>query len=230
MSCKNHENGNGVNTCSKCGEWLCSDCSIEIDGRILCKDCLKDVYSSSRLDATAKSESPSGIETAKRYDSVPKYELGSKKDPRSKLEAGGEPLYRKWSLLFFFSLFFPPGVNYMYLGFIKRGLFILCSFFFSIYLIIAPSVRSTFFIPLLLLIMYLTSIFDAFNLRRRLREGELIEDNIEDIISFAKKYKLLLFIVFLIIVFERILSSFLPLVIIVIGIYLFLSSAKNRKG
>ena len=38
MHCKN-DNNQGVNTCNVCGEWLCEDCSKEINGRIYCESC-----------------------------------------------------------------------------------------------------------------------------------------------------------------------------------------------
>ena len=39
MVCINHHDRNGVNTCSKCGEWLCEGCSIEAGNRIICGIC-----------------------------------------------------------------------------------------------------------------------------------------------------------------------------------------------
>ncbi|WP_250278108.1 hypothetical protein [[Clostridium] colinum] len=41
MNCKYHNNIKATNTCSICGEWLCENCVLHIDGRIYCKDCLK---------------------------------------------------------------------------------------------------------------------------------------------------------------------------------------------
>ncbi len=41
MNCKYHPNKKASNTCSICGEWLCEDCVLDINGRIYCKDCLR---------------------------------------------------------------------------------------------------------------------------------------------------------------------------------------------
>lgn len=48
MVCKNHANSNGVNTCSHCGQWLCDDCSVEVTGRIICKQCVAELMRSGK--------------------------------------------------------------------------------------------------------------------------------------------------------------------------------------
>lgn len=39
-NCKYHSDKPAVNTCCKCGDWICDDCAVEINGRVYCKSCL----------------------------------------------------------------------------------------------------------------------------------------------------------------------------------------------
>ncbi|MGQ9617434.1 MAG: LiaI-LiaF-like domain-containing protein [Candidatus Aminicenantia bacterium] len=42
MSCYYHPEKEEVNNCSQCKKPLCEECSIDTDGKILCKECVKD--------------------------------------------------------------------------------------------------------------------------------------------------------------------------------------------
>ncbi len=100
MNCKYHNNLKGTNTCSACGEWICENCVLEVDGRIYCKDCLKNKL---------KNESSSDL--YKGYTSE---------------KHTGTKLYKSGFLTFMFGII--PGISQMYLGYIKRGLIILSLF------------------------------------------------------------------------------------------------------
>jgi hypothetical protein len=52
MNCYKHENINGINTCYKCGNWLCADCTVSIENRIICKDCISSSIDPSVSDTT----------------------------------------------------------------------------------------------------------------------------------------------------------------------------------
>ena len=41
MQCRTHPGNPGVNTCNQCGEWLCDDCTIEVNGRYFCINCAR---------------------------------------------------------------------------------------------------------------------------------------------------------------------------------------------
>jgi hypothetical protein len=46
MTCYKHSNLKGLNTCHQCGNWLCEECTLTTNNRIICKDCiLKDITS-----------------------------------------------------------------------------------------------------------------------------------------------------------------------------------------
>ena len=86
-------------------------------------------------------------------------------------------------LLFFFSLCFPPGANYMYMGLMKRGLAAMCGFF----LLIFAAINTTFPLALMLWlavpVFYLSSFFDGFNVRRRINAGEAVRDDVGDALN-----------------------------------------------
>lgn len=42
MDCKNHYGRSGVNTCSKCGDWVCEECTVQVQGRNICKNCIQE--------------------------------------------------------------------------------------------------------------------------------------------------------------------------------------------
>lgn len=66
MNCKNHNGTSGVNTCSVCGDWICDECTVELDGRLFCKNCVsvkeKSKDSSSSV-IMSKSKAPSSFLT-----------------------------------------------------------------------------------------------------------------------------------------------------------------------
>jgi len=161
MNCRNHPTRAAVNTCSQCGDWLCDECTADVGGRVYCAPCLQKYWAH---DHAAAPEAPA----------APYY------PPRA-----GHPRYISFGLLLFFS-FLPPGINYMYEGLIKRGLFLLSSFFLVSYL--AGALNEPI-IGVIIPIMWITSVFDAFNIRRRLNASENVPDTVDDILGFIRKYK-----------------------------------------
>ncbi|MDR1532809.1 MAG: hypothetical protein LBS62_11635 [Clostridiales bacterium] len=168
MYCVNHNDRTAVNTCSKCGAWLCSECSLEIDNRYVCKNCVAEAMRAS------ESYGPAGP----RRPEIPVTEGGRR--------------HFSWGLLFLFSVFGPPGISYMYLGLIKRGLFVLSAFFAAAFL------TATFSEPILgfvIAIIYFGAIFDSFNKRRLLNAGINVPDSVEDYLGFIKRYAIPIIIV-----------------------------------
>lgn len=100
--------------------------------------------------------------------------------------------YMKRGLILFFSLL--PGANYMYMGLIKRGLAAMCGFFLLIYFltVVAGSIIGgplTLLIILAMPVLILTCAFDSFNIRRRIANGEVVQDNIDDVINFLHRWR-----------------------------------------
>ena len=215
MQCKLHPTVPAVNTCNQCGCWLCDDCTVGIQGRLFCRSCLTD------LAAHHKDTSVHAAATVR---------------PATKNIS--------WGLLFFFSLFFPSGVNYMYLGFVKRGIAAMSGFFLIIYLVSVFSMwpLSTLF-GLLLPAYFITCVFSGFHTRRRLIAGEVIDDNIDGIINFIRNNKHVIALVFIVLMgvsmMNRVPSlsfivrrhgSFVSLLIIGLVVYALVRRHKSAGG
>jgi len=134
------------------------------------------------------------------------------------------------------SFFFPSGVNYMYMGLIKRGVTALAGFFLLLYLAITtPGALSTIFV-FGLITCYLTCIFDGFNIRRRINAGEHVLDDNSEIVKNLLRNKPLMTVIAVILAVSMLGSLFnfaitlitniVPLLIIILGVYLIL---KHRK-
>jgi len=140
-------------------------------------------------------------------------------------------------LLLFFSLFFPSGVNYLFMGLIKRGLAALIGFFFMIYIIGVSNMPLTLLFGLALPIYVLTCIFDGFSIRRRINAGEPVADNIDEVIRFLRRNKYVAWILLAIValsvvgsivgIFIRLIGWFMPSLIIVAGLYLLLRRKRD---
>ena len=108
MNCKYHKDLKATNTCSVCGEWLCENCVLEIDGRIYCKDCLKNKLKNQN-NTEARGYAPEMHYTTYTYKN------------------------RKSSFITFICSFI-PGVAQIYLGYTKRGLIILSFLLLGMYI------------------------------------------------------------------------------------------------
>ena len=208
MQCRTHPTTPAFNTCNQCGDWLCDSCTVDIQGRQLCRNCL------------AKLAAPTGPGTGETV--VP---------------TSGRTI--SWGLLFLFSLFFPSGVNYLFMGFIKRGLAALTGFFLLIYFIGVSNPPLTVLFSLALPIYILTCIFDGFNIRRRLLAGEYVPDNIDEAVNFLRRNKYIGWAIMAVVglsvlgsvvsILARLVGWLLPTLIIVVGLYLLLRR-KNPPG
>jgi len=136
-----------------------------------------------------------------------------------------------WGLLFMFTIPpFPSGVNYMYMGLIKKGLAALCGFFLLIYLVSVSGGPLTVLFALALPVYWLTCAFDGFNIRRRIKAGEAVDDSIEGAISFLRSNKYILWILIALVglsilgtvvaMVMRLVVWLMPIAIISLGLYL----------
>jgi len=207
MQCRTHPTTPAYNNCNQCGDWLCEECTVDVQGRKLCRGCLNKLAN----------EPYNGTSTHHPVVHGPIRQISK-------------------GALLIFSLFFPPGVNYMFMGLIKRGLAAMCGFFLLIYLIGMSSWPLTLLFGLAMPIYVLTCIFDGFNIRRRILSGEVVGDNIDGAIDFVRRNRVIALIILVIVGFN-VLFSFLgvlfglvrwlmPLLIVVAGLYLLL---RNRK-
>ena len=106
MNCKYHKDINATNTCNVCGEWICENCVLEVDGRIYCKDCLKQKI---------KNTTPTESYKHHTYDT----------------HTSGR-VYKSSFLTLICSAL--PGCAQMYLGYTKRGLSLLIIFLLGLYI------------------------------------------------------------------------------------------------
>jgi len=142
-----------------------------------------------------------------------------------------------WGLLFLFTIPpFPSGVNYMYMGLIKRGLAALCGFFLLIYMLGISSGPMSLLFGLALPIYWLTCAFDGFNIRRRINAGEAVPDSINEAIAFLRSNKYVFWILIALVGLSvlgsvvgpimHLIRWLLPIIIIFIGLYVL--SRRNR--
>ncbi|MCL2398868.1 MAG: hypothetical protein FWC91_03870 [Defluviitaleaceae bacterium] len=193
MQCKIHPTENGVNTCNQCGCWLCEKCTFERSGRMFCPDC-----AAQQATDVAKGSGTSSTATSSRWD-----------------ERKHVSRYISWGLLFLFTAVIPlPGLNYMYMGFIKRGLVAMGAFFGTIYMGIHFSGGAFGHIGALFLfaipIIWTASAFDGFKLRSRLNAGEVITDDLDDIINFFRRNRMLFAGIIIILASVQVIGLVLP--------------------
>ena len=193
MQCKNHPTENGVNTCNECGSWICDSCSFERGGRIFCPNC------------AAQQAKP----TPPTKPHIPHSDRGYDLRHVDKTVS--------WGILFLFTVMFPPGVNYMYLGLIKRGLLALASFFGMVYMMVTQLMQFgggafplVFLFIFAIPILWLTCAFDGFRIRTRLSAGEVVTDNIDDITAFIKRNRGVIAIILLVIFAIPLVNNMIP--------------------
>jgi len=104
--------------------------------------------------------------------------------------------YRKSRFLtFIFSAL--PGLNYMYLGLMKRGLFFMTSFFALIVIIKEIGIS---FLSFGIFMLICFCLFDSFRIRRQLVDGFDVPDGISDVLSFYKQNKKPILLIMLIVI------------------------------
>jgi len=223
MQCRAHPEAAAVNTCNQCGNWLCEDCTVNVQGRLYCRSCLA-VMANAGSSTHAPPPMPPMPEMAYRAPLIA---------PR---RAGG---YRRisWGLLFFFSCFFPSGVNYMYMGLVKRGLAAMTGFFLLIFMVSMSSWPITMLLGFAIPIYFLTCLFDGFNIRRKINAGYAIPDGIDDVLVTLKNNRTLSCILIVVVGLTllsgllgfafSLLSNILPIAVILFGLYIVLKKRKT---
>jgi len=166
VHCYKHINVPSVSLCSGCKNHICAECSINVENAYYCKSCVAEMLTqSSRLRQDSSAEST--------------------QQPNYPPPAPSSLRYRKSKLLtFVFS--FLPGLNYMYLGLMKRGLFFM-TFFFSLGILIREIRIGMFSFTIFMLMCF--CLFDSFRIRRLLKNGFDVPDSIDDVASFYRSNK-----------------------------------------
>ena len=222
MQCRNHPEETGVNTCNQCGCWTCEKCSFERGGRIFCPRCAAQQVSVAAGDSASAGDVGSAGDVAA---------YGPKTEHRDRR-------YVSFGLLFLFSVIIPiPGLNYMYMGFVKRGLVAMSAFFGTIYLTSIFASYGTWHLGILFAfaipVLIFSCIFDGFRLRKRVNAGEDITDNIDDITAFIRRNKVVLtgflLLIIAINVFGGILFRILNLLPVLIIIWVVVVLLKKPK-
>ena len=180
MQCRSHPTKSAANTCNHCATWLCDDCTVDVQGRLFCRPCL------AILSQTSESEACT----------PPPHHAAS---PRKKVSMGA---------LTFFSLCFPPGSNYMYMGLMKRGLATMAGFFLLIFLIAVSSMPVTLLMIFSLVVLTVASFLDGFNVRRRINAGEAVRDDVGEALNSIMSNKILRTIILVVVAIVLIVSVF----------------------
>lgn len=157
MACQFHPDKPVAASCRECGALICEACAVELNERTICKQCIERLYKEGRTTSGESTSSRTIHHTRERFVS---------------------PM-----LVFLFSAI--PGAAHMYMGLMKRGVFIMGAFFLSA----ALTSYSHGIVGMIIPIIFIMSFFDANNIRRKINRGECIEDEIEGIMGFLHSNK-----------------------------------------
>lgn len=168
MNCKIHGDREAVTQCAGCGSNICEDCAVHLDKGIFCKNCV------SRM---ASANNSAGYAQRRGYAPAPPPTINNyyHPDPAGSRSRGGVNGF------FLFCLSAIPGLNYMYMGLMKRGMAFLSTFFLLI------SIGTFFNFPFFAFAIFIEmcySFFDGFAIRRKMLMGVEVQDNVDDIIPF----------------------------------------------
>jgi len=128
---------------------------------------------------------------------------------------------KKFSKFWIFCFGVLPGLAYMYMGLLKRGIITMGAFAASIYLITI----SGWFTFLLLTVIF-GAFFDSFRKRDMIADGIPISDEVDDVIAPIRNHKFLILatiaVIFLLEFGGRFFASFFnpfPAILIALGVY-----------
>ena len=144
MKCKNHAARESQNACGLCGDSYCNECLINLGGEYYCRKCLQDQMEDDGNQQAESSDQSLIVQSGKKS--------------------------RFWS----FILSFIPGVGYMYLGLMSRGLQTMVVFFGSIF--VTSFIGFNEIMALIVPVVIFYSIFDTQQLVKRINEGNPVED------------------------------------------------------
>lgn len=159
MNCRNHPEREALETCLICGESYCTDCLLELSGRSYCKACVV-----SKIDQEGKS-----FEEISNSDG-----WGQERNQTHNMNSVNPGKYEKRSRFWAFIFSLIPGVGYLHLGLMNRGLQTMVVFFGSIF--VASFMNFEEIMALVLPVVMFYSIFDTQQLVKKINEGVAVED------------------------------------------------------
>jgi len=159
LKCENHAKTESLSECGMCGGHFCGQCLVSIDEKTYCKNCLTERIGLGR---------PAGM--AKKVDTV----AGDAVAGGDKTALAGVTEIDRKSRVWTFILSLIPGVGYLYLGLMKKGLQTMILFFGSVF--VAGFIGFAEIMSLIVPVVIFYSIFDAQQLAKNINSGKPVED------------------------------------------------------
>lgn len=155
MNCLNHPENETTNACTLCGRDFCSACLVELGEKFYCRACLEHRVATDQVDSAARGS----IDQIAAAD-------------RDVKQFAAERKSRFWALV----LSLIPGVGYMYLGLMNRGLQTMVLFFGSVF--VTSFIGFEELMALVAPVVVFYSIFDTQQMLKKLNEGAPVEDRL----------------------------------------------------
>lgn len=170
MKCYIHPSIDATQTCSECGKAICDACTMEINGKLLCRSCTEKL-----AGAQAPTQAPPLV-------------------PPVVESPLGPAIQKKEPLLALILSFFIPGLGHLYDGLKKKGVSLIIAFiviWFFIFVSSAITTSSTasgsssspyacctciFFLAYLAIWVY--GMYDSYISAQRINKGEKVEDKL----------------------------------------------------
>jgi len=165
-----------------CRQHICADCSVNVDDLYYCKDC---VIQMTNTNTQSPPMPPQGYYQGQGHSPQGNFNNFNANINNGQYYHGPIRRYRKSGFLLFL-LSAIPGLNYMYLGLMKRGLFIMTLFFGAVFVAHEIGARILMFCIFILMCF---SLFDGFRVRRLLIDGFVVQDASDDLIAFFKMHR-----------------------------------------
>lgn len=154
MKCYVHSDADSVGVCTRCGKSVCSQCSLELDGKLVCKTCAEGMIRSS--------QAPPVLPAQQAQPALP-------------ANQGTVPGKHKEPILSLVLSFFIPGLGQVYNGQLVKGIVIFALYVFlwivSGALMFVLIGFCTMVLPLLL---WLYAIYDAYSVAGKINRGEKV--------------------------------------------------------
>jgi TM2 domain-containing membrane protein YozV len=183
MKCYVHPDAEAVGTCTNCGKTVCSNCALEMNGKLVCKSCVERM-------ATQASSSPPVQPAAQPAAQPAPQPTAPPMAPVAAAAAGtmaAAPVSKKEPIFSIILSFLFPGLGQIYNGQVKKGIVLLVTYvvlwvaIFVVYLagsLITMGVGALCCMPVFLvpLIEWLYGMYDAYVVANKLNRGEFTKD------------------------------------------------------
>lgn len=173
MKCYVHPDVDAVGTCTNCGKTVCSNCALEMNGKLICKSCVERMATQ---PSQQPPEQPAAQPAAQPVAPAAAATAGVMTAPARK-----EPIF---SIILSFLI---PGLGQIYNGQVKKGIILLVSYIalwiamMVIYLagtVVTMGFGALCCAPLFLIpvIEWLYGMYDAYVVANKLNRGEFTKD------------------------------------------------------